>query len=249
MSLQDPEGEIQAFLSRVVPGFPRRCVGASEDEIQRLDRLSGGRLPGFYLWFLRTMGHDLGPLDTMLDGFNLRQVMEAHESQVETPPGLFLIAASDDEFAPTARYYDLDKPVRDDALVLVGPLDDTEADPLFETLREEIAYSAALVFSVVAASHYCEGEFRGNEDTVSSQLDAALASLGFTPPVASQRYCKVMETRDTTLVCTMPPNATDKGLFFFRLGGSNLAALRRILGEIADSTPIEVKIDDWEHGK
>lgn len=246
---EDQEAEMQAFLRRVVPGFPQQCVGATEDQIQRLDRLSGGRLPGFYRWFLRTMGGDPGPLEPLLNGFAVRNVLKAHDSQFETPPELFLIAASDDELMPIARYYDLDASVRDDALVLVGALHDTEADPTFETLREKVAWSVALVFGVIGAPHRCKGKFRGSEDSVSSELEAMLESLGFTAPVAPQRYCKVMEARDATLVCTMPPDATDKGLFFFRLGGSDPGGLRGILGEIAEKTSIEVEIDKWQHGE
>ncbi len=235
-----------------MPGFPQDCAGATDEQIQRLDKLSGGRLPAFYRWFLRTMGGDLGPLESMLDGFSVQSVLQAHESQKkEMPPGLFLIAVLDDddeELVPMALYYDLDHSVRDDALVLVGPLGDTEVDLSYETLREEIACGVAYVFGVVAAPHCCQGEFNGAEDTVSDQLEAVLGSLGFVAPVAPQRYSKVMEADGATLVCEMPPNATNKGRFFFSLGGADPGALRRILGEIADQARIEVTIDSWHQG-
>jgi len=176
----------------------------------------------------------------------VRDVIDEHENEGETPPGLFLIGTSQDEVMPMAHYYDLDAAVRGDALVLEGPLFDTEAEETFETLRELVAWSAARMFRVEAAKHRCIGKFRDEEKEVSSKLVELLASLGFTCPVPTGPYCKILESEEMMLACMAPPKDRNRGLLFFDLGGPAPGALRRILGEIADKAPIRVEVDRWE---
>jgi hypothetical protein len=80
---------------------------------------------------------------------------------------------------------------------------------------------------------------------VLSHLDPVMKSLGFEAPIPTGRCCSVYHRADASMITHSPPGDEPKH-HVFRFGGPDSTQLRRILGEIATQTSLELEIDRWE---
>jgi hypothetical protein len=240
------EVEMTAFLRRLAPDFERQCVGATPEQIDRMERIAGRPLPPFYEWFLRTMGRDIGPFAKARQDLSIDAILAAYDEGLVEPDSRHLLIAGDtNEDDPTLGFYDLEAPARDDAAVLIAQGYSSHRERTYETFREMFALGNLIAFRIRKSPDYCRGSFTDPDRDVSAKLDRIMAELGFSSAVPTGPYTKVLERGDSVMTGWRNPSNDLPQLMFFNLGGQDEPALRRLLGEIAWATTFEIKIDQW----
>lgn len=238
------EPEMEAFLLRIAPSLANEWQGASEQEIDAIERIAGQELPRYYRWFLSKMGRDAGPLEEPFAAYSAQTVLSAYENgEVDVEPPLLFIARMEDPFMSLEMYYDLGRRTRDDAFVVNVMGGELSNDA--ETLRERMAWTALIKLRVNTSAQWCRGRLKDHGGDVAGQLGPVLADIGFTSPIPTGPYCGVYERADAALACKVEAEAANGDLLIFNLGGPDSGVLRRILGEIATKTSIEVTISKW----
>lgn len=247
MSAPVNESELETLLLRIVPEFAAQWQGVTPGEIEQIEQLAGRPLPPFYRWFLSRMGKSMGRLAYRILDFSAQRVVACYAEKLVAPDPQFLfIGYNSDEVMPLHAFYDLEAPARADALVTVRDALGNERHDRFETLREMLAWGAFLQFRVGTMPQQCEGTITGEHPGLLSRLDPVMSSLGFTQPVPTGPYCRLYERPDAAMVCSSPPSAACEGSQVFTLGGGDAGTLRRILGEIATDSSLEIEVDEWK---
>ena len=246
MRAQDLEPEMEELLLRLVPDLATQWQGATEDEIEQIERISVRPLPRFYRWFLMRMGRSMGPITYRSLNFSASKVIECYaEVPVMSYPRFLIIGHESDEMLPLHLLYDFKHPARDDAQVTRGHLMVGAILDQFETFREMIAWGKFLTWRVDKCPQRCEGSLVNRGGDVLALLDPVMKSLGFKTPIPTGPCCALYETTHAAMVTsTTPGNDTEHHGFY--LGGSDAGRLRRILGEITTESSLELKIYEWE---
>jgi len=246
MRAQDLEPELEALLLRLVPDLASAWQGATEDEIDRIEAIAGRPLPRFYRWFLMRMGHSMGPIAYPTLDFSAPKVLECYREGLFKPnPRFFMIGHESKEIMPLHVLYDFDHPARDDARVTKRHALGGDVHDQFDTFREMIAWGEVVMRSVEARPQRCLGVFSDVSGDVLSHLDPVMKSLGFEAPIPTGPRCAVYLSADAGMVTRASAGEEPKH-HVFRLGGSDAGRLRRILGEIATETSLELEIDEWD---
>jgi hypothetical protein len=134
------EPDLSRFLERLVPNIDAGWDGATSDEIAEIERLAGRPLPPFYYWFLERMGRYMGALSYASVDFSPAKILSCYQDEIEdVNPRYLLIGYENDPVVPMHTWYDLDSPLRGDALVLSQGIGDPLVQLEFETLREILA--------------------------------------------------------------------------------------------------------------
>jgi hypothetical protein len=237
------ESEMEDLLLRTVPGLAKQWQGTTPDAIEQIEQLAGRPLPPFYRWFLARMGQSMGALAYPTLDFSARRVLTCYAEELVQPhPRFLLIGYDSDEMLPLHLFYDFDLPTRGDAAVARRHAIGGDLHYRFETLREMLAWNAFFRFRVGGLPQQCEGTFLG-EHPILSHLGPLMSSLGFTTPIATGTFCGLYERLDAAMYCNSTPR--EEGILSFTLGGSNAGTLRKILGEIATKSSLEVEVDEW----
>jgi hypothetical protein len=237
---------MEELLLRLVPDLHEHWRGATEDEIERIQKIAGRQIPRFYRWFLLRMGHSMGPISYPSLDFSVPKVLACYAEELFLPHRRFLmIAYESDDVMPLHLLYDFDHPVRDDALVTKRHANGGATYDRFETFREMLAWGKMLSRSVKARAQRCQGLLYNVGGNVKDDLDPVMSSLGFTTPIPTGPYCGLYEGDQASMITRTTPG-DEPDLHYFNLGGPSAGRLRRILGEIATETSIEVKIKEWE---
>jgi hypothetical protein len=242
---QDLEPEMEELLLRLAPDLPAQWQGATEQEIEQITKFAGRPLPRFYRWFLLRMGRSMGAISYATLDFSAPKILSYYTERFTTPDSRFLmIAHESDEMVPLHLFYHFEHPVRDDARVVLMDAGRQELYNHFETLREMIAWGRFLQLRVKVQPNRCRGIFSDTSGDVREQLDLVLDSLGFTTPISTGPYCGIYEGDRASMVTSSsiddPPRIQP-----FQLGGNDAGYLRRVLGEIAAETSLEVEIKEW----
>jgi hypothetical protein len=240
-------GALEQLLLRVVPGLATAWKGAAPADIDRLETLAGRPLPALYRWFLEHLGSSMGPMSYPTLDFSAAGILSRYAAgHIERHPRYLLIAYDDDDVTPAHYFYDLDRPARQDALVLrmLTPRDEPH-DQLeqFETLREMLAWGELWAQRVEHAPQRLRGSLRAPSADLHHRLSPALRALGFDTPVETGGFCGLYERADAVLVCSSAPDA-ERGEQSFNLGGSDAGQLARISSAIADAG-VEVTPTVW----
>ncbi|HYO58686.1 SMI1/KNR4 family protein [Archangium sp.] len=242
----ESEPEMEDLLLRIVPGLAEQWQGSTPDEIAQIERIAGHPLPPFYRWFLSRMGQSMGPLSNSTLDFSAQRVLTCYAEGLVVPdPRFLLIAYESDEMMPLHLFYDFSAPIRNDALVTKRDAQGGELYDMFETLREKLARGALFRFRVSEMPQQCKGLVEGAHPDFLSRLDPVMSSLGFTQPIATGRICRLYERPDAAMICDRTPRAGVGNRVTFTLGGSNAGTLRKILGEIATESSLEVLVRKW----
>lgn len=241
--------DMEALIARIVSDAERsKWKGATAEQIEELEALAERPLPDSYRWFLATLGGAF-PHETLgYERQDLRAatVIDAYAKGVVQPdPRYLLIGRIPDPVMPELLFYDLDAPCRDDAMVLTRSENASSMRRSWETLREKLAWGLLRKHRVSSSTQRCEGSFTDAGAEVRAHLDPVMASLGFTSPIPTGAYCGLFEREDAAMTCMEPIEDSRGDLLFFQLGGPDAGTLRRLLGELATKTPLEVKIDRW----
>ncbi|TQF13286.1 SMI1/KNR4 family protein [Myxococcus llanfairpwllgwyngyllgogerychwyrndrobwllllantysiliogogogochensis] len=230
---------MEGLLLRVVPGLAAQWRGVTSDTIASVERLAGQPLPSFYRWFLSRMG----PLAYPTLDFSAQRVLACYARKQVLPDSRFLlIAFESDEMMPLHLFYDFSAPSREDALVTSREARGGELTDRFETLREMLAWGAVSLFRIDRAPQTLSGSIKGDAPDFLSRLDPVMDSLGFTASISTGPLCRVYERPDAAMVCRGTPRAGLGNMRTFKLGGSNVGSLRRILGEIATEPSLELAV-------
>jgi hypothetical protein len=241
---------MEALIGRIVPDAEQATwKGASEEHIMGIEAIAGRPLPEFYRWFLAKMGgafpHER--LGHTRQDLRTETVLDAYaKGVVEPDPRFLLIGRVPDPVMPELVFYDLDAPCRDDAMVMSRPEGGPPMRRGFETLREKLAWGMLRKHRVTQCAQRCEGSFTDEGADVISHIGPAMARLGFSSPIETGSYCGLYEREDAAMACVDIIEDSQGDLLFFQLGGPDAGALRRMLGEITTTTPLEVRITRWQ---
>ncbi|NVB38891.1 SMI1/KNR4 family protein [Pseudenhygromyxa sp. WMMC2535] len=235
---------LETLLCSLVSGADQSWQGASPEDLAQLEQVSGAKLPAAYRAFLARMGRDLGTSRFSSLDFSIAKIISCYEQGVVQPDERFLLIGweEDDEMMPHV-FYDLSRPIRQDALVINRDLDGSSNSPEFETFREFVAWSAIYTLGILEQPCHCMGSLT-NEKDVREHLDPAMAAMGFNSPIETGPYCGLYREQRAWLT-TLAPIEIGPTHHGFMLGGPSEAELRAILGRIATSTPLELEIETW----
>lgn len=237
---------LEALLVRVVPGLEAEWQGAEADDVARLEAIAGRPLPPVYAWFLSRMGQSMGPMGYPTIDFSARGVLSAYSAQrIERHPRFLLIGYEHDEVSPLHYFYDLDRPAREDALVvrMLTPRD--ESHEQFETLGEMLAWGELYGQRVAKAPQQCRGTLRAPGHDLQGPLQSVLRGLGFATPIETGAFCSLFERGDATLVGSGNPDDAP-GTQSFSLGGRDAGALGQILSVVANGSGLDVTLSGWD---
>lgn len=238
---------LEQLLLRVVPGLAGAWRGAAPGDIERLESIAGRPLPPLYRWFLEHLGGSMGPMAYPTLDFSASGILASYTSgRMQAHPRYLLLAYDDDDVTPAHYFYDLDRPARDDALVLrmLTPLDEPhEQLEQFETLREMLAWGELWAQRVERAPQRLRGSLRAGGADLHGRLGPALRQLGFDTPIETGAFCGLYERADAVVVCSSAPDA-EPGVQSFNLGGMDAGQLARISSAIADAG-VEVTPSAW----
>ncbi len=247
MHPHDLEPEIEDLLLRLVPELSQQWQGATPEEIDAIETIAGRPLPPFYRWFLMRMGRKMGPVAYPHLDFAAPTVLACYREGLFPPhPRYLMIGQSIDEVMPLHVLYDFEHPARDDARITRRHAQGGGFHNQFATFREMIAYGEVSVRSVKTRAQRCEGVFIDRESrNVCALLEPVMRSLGFDLPVATGEHCGIYSRFDAAMIMLAPLDR-DPWMQVFRLGASDQGRIRRILGEIATETSLEIEVDKWE---
>jgi hypothetical protein len=237
---------MEALLLDLVPQGPD-WSGVGEQQIAQVEALAGRPLPPFYRWFLGRFGHTMGTFTYRSLDFSCKGILAAYaEQRVEYDPRYLLIAYDHDPAYPSHAFYDLDRPARDDALVVAGEyIDEDELVPSFETLREMIAWGALASHGVYKQPQRCAGMLQSTSGDVLPELDPVLRSFGLESAIETGRYCGVYRGASIDFISKSTPGKNPR-LQAFDMGASDATKIRRLLGEVTQQTSLELEISRWD---
>jgi len=236
---------MEALLQSLIPDLASQGEGASEGQIERIERIAGRPLPSFYRWFLMRMGRSMGALAYETIEFTAERVLSCYaENEARPDPRFLLIGYDTDEMAGMHVHYDFDHPARDDARVVKRSTLGGSAHPQYETLREMLAWGKFLRYRVERHPQCCRGLLVDQDKDVLAHLRPVLASMGFVEPIATGRCCALFQRAEAALATSSAPDDEPK-YHLFRLGGREMGTLRKILGVISQETQLEVEVKTW----
>lgn len=242
----EAEVAMDNLLLSIVPRLAEQRQGSSPDEIAQIERIAGRPLPSFYRWFLSRMGRSMGALAYPTLDFSAQRVLTCYADGWVTPdPRFLLIAYESDEMMPLHLFYDFNVSTREDALVTKRDAQGGELFDMFGTLREMLARGALFRFRVRKMPQQCEGMIKGNNSDFLLRLDSVLTGLGFTKPISTGRRCRLYDRPDASIICDGLPRSGVDNMLSFTLGGGTAGTLRKILGEIATESSLEVQVYKW----
>ena len=239
--MQSTAKEIEALLRRAYPGIEKTWRGASPEDIEELEDVSGGELPEFYRWFLERMGASMGSFAFPTLDFSARRVIAAYENDgIGWDARYRLVAWQENEQDGTHVFYDLARRVRDDALVVNGHLSGI-GHAQFETLAEKLAWHATVhrVFTSVRRTH---GLVVAEPTLDLATIRPAMQSLGFVEPLASGLACGVFEREDAFMAYWQAVERFPAESMTFELGTRDEARARQLLGEVGKRADVQVEI-------
>jgi len=244
------EPEFEAWLRRQYPDDEAEWEGATEENIARVEAIAGQPLPRFYRWFLSTLGGDpesLPEVPKVYRACSVDIVLGAYErgELARVGPPFLFIGEIEDPMLTMSFFYDLSRPIRDDAMVMTHYTGMGMSESS-ETLREWLAWASLLGTRVLKSPQHCSGRLESPSGAVMAQIEPVLATLGFVEVVPHGPFCGAYEREDAALALKVEPEAESDDLLIFVLGGPDAKTLRRLLGTLSTEGEIEVKISKWK---
>jgi len=246
--MESLEPELENLLVTLVPGLANTWQGATADEIDAIEKVAGRPLPRFYRWFLSTMGRDMGPLEDSTRDCSAKRVLQCYSDGLVTVDRRYLLVGYEtDESVPMHLFYDLDRPVRNDAPVLEMYMSGADPTYGFETFREKLAWSAFAAHRLQRLPQRCIGLLTATEGgRVLAQLAPVMSANGFIQPIATGPFCGIFDRSDSAIICAIAPEDPPLDFLVFRFGGASQGALRHLLGTIAEEAALSIEVQSWE---
>lgn len=245
--MQSLEPEVEQFLARIAPGAPLSLGGATQSEVDRIERIAGQPLPRFYRWFLGAMGRSMGELAHPSQDFSVGRVLACYAGgKVKPKPGLLFIGYDDDEMTALHYFYDLSRPVREDARVFRAAFDCSGRMEEAETLRELLLGGLFDHLRVSVFPQRCDGTLKDDGFDAFVQLDPLMGSLGFRIPFSMGRFRRIYERSDAAMMCMVSPKEEPWKFRAFSFGGARPKELKYVLRAIERDTPLVVDVENWD---
>lgn len=239
------EPELERLLLSIVPDLAEQWHGATPEEIERIEKIAGRPIPRFYRWFLSKMGRDMGLLEYTTIDFSAERILRCYaEGVIEPDPRFLLIGYETDDTVPMHFFYDLDRPIREDAQLVGMDSVGGEITDQFETFREMIAWGKFRSFRLRPLAQRCEGVIEFDRPGALARLTSAMADIGFAEPIPTGAFCKIFDRSDAGMACmNMPEEEAD--FILFELGGKDAVTLRMILARIATRSSLSIEVESW----
>jgi len=197
---------MEELLLRLVPDLASQWQGATEDEIEQIERIAARPLPRFYRWFLMRMGHSMGPIAYPSLDFSAQKVLSCYAEVLFVPHSRFLMIGHEtEEMMPLHVLYDFEHPARDDARVTKRHAMGGAIHDQFETFREMIAWGEFWMSRVNKFPQRCMGSLVNRGGDVVSLLDPVVKSLGFKTPILTGPCCTLYEGAHAAMVTNTTP--------------------------------------------
>jgi hypothetical protein len=241
------EPEMERLVATLLTGQATTLEGASEAEIESLEALLSAPLPEFYRWFLSRMGRSMGPLRYDRLDFSIDRIISSiKESPEHATDELLLIGYGIDDMVPLHLYYDLRRPARHDALVMLGDDPEGPFDAQFETFREMVAWGKFAEHRVAKATQRCRGLVSTRGDGLMTSLRGCLDAMGFAPVagIPTGELCGLFENAANSLVVSSTPDR-DPTIHGFYAGGTSEASIRQVLGQIEERADLAIEVKEW----
>jgi len=242
--------ELLAFISRYEPGFPQRIRGATEKEIEKLERLAGQPMPAAYREFLAAMGKDAGDSHSGNEDLRFQLVLRFYEMYGKSWSRDYVFIGQLNVEPPVDYYLELSEPNAPDGRV-VGvdqggrPARD-EVWPYFPSLKDML-FSRAFYNLRVARLPYRKtftprlvNQKGGGEPEVATTLGAVsevAIKLGFRKLPYTTPRNPMFERRDAVLLGNQHPHGDG---FSFELAADKENELNKMTHIIRDNLPVNV---------
>lgn len=237
---------MEAFLLKHVPKLADEWKGASTDQLEELKELVGRPLPAFYEWFLSKMGRSGGAVSGKKRDLSITSMLSAYRQRVVVPDDRHLMIGSEsDDIMPMQIFYDLERQVRQDAMVVTRPAGGAGFADGYETLGEMLAVAVFWRHRLPRCAQICDGVFTHDSQAVLPLVDSVFDGLGFERPLVTGTYCGIFERDDAAMACRATPADEHNNRIYFTLGAPSGPAIRSLLGVIASETDLEVEIQSW----
>ena len=232
---------------RLAPDLEMTWEGASDEEIEHLERLAGQQLPRFYRWFLMRMGASVGSLQFRSLDFSARRILACYAAGSLAPdPKSLLIGFETDEIMPLHLFYDFEHPARDDARVVSMDFDGGPLYQEFDTFREMLAWGQFTTLRISKMPQTCSGLFDREGDQTLNRLDLVMKTLGFAKPISMGSNCAVYDRHDAGMSVSTTLGEPASKYFSFHFGASDAGTIRRLLGMITNEMSLPLEIEDWK---
>jgi len=188
------------YVSQFEPDFASRIRGASEEEIDTLERLAGLRLPPIYRTFLSRMGHASGGIDIAFEGTTrITEVIDYYQNSVRTGKA---------RVPPNSLIIGIGSPPTEDVALQLGS---DRACPAFLASEGELLQLLAdsletLLFRVAFATFrmklfHAGGTYRNNSAARQRELaDAVAVEIGYQRQWFSDSIEFCGERRDSAII-------------------------------------------------
>jgi hypothetical protein len=234
---------LEKLLRRLVPGVERTWRGATPTDIAAIEEHTDRELPGVYRWFLETMGESMGALTFPSLDLSARRVLAAYcDDGVAWSARYRLIGWEKDPLMAAHVFYDLDRPVRDDAMVVNGYGAGDIGHATYETFAEMLGWHALVSHRVFTAARRTHGVVLAGSQLDVDALRPALRAIGFVEPIATGKACGLFEREDEALALWLSFHDFPSNLLTFELGTRAEATARRILGELVLQAGVDIEI-------
>lgn len=240
--------ELIAFVGRYISDFPSQIEGCTSAEIEQIEgiarEVSARPLPGFYLWFLKTMGSRMGSLNPPRSNidYTAQAILAAYGARRVRPvPGYFLVGVIGGTLEDLHLHLDLRRQSDDDAPLVKasgrGPHD--PEDELYDSFRESFAHDVFTFECVQRFPCVREGGIYADPEAeparTAADMNSAFLKMGFERMPITGMRCPMYYRRDAAVCLWTPPtNDPDEG-YALTIGAVDERTAARTLEILDDS--------------
>lgn len=245
--------ELVSFISQYDPEFPRKIRGASQQEIEKLERLASRPMPAAYREFLANMGKDAGNSHAPEETFRIQLVLGFYETHGKSWSQDYLFIGQLRVEPPVDYYLELSGPGVADGRV-VG-VDQGErptrgsAWPYFPSLRDML-FSRAFHTLRVLRMQYRKTftprlvRSKGQEDpevaTTLNSVSGLALRLGFQKLAFTSERNPMFDRGDAVILGNQHPHGDG---FSFELASNSEFELKKLEQIVRDHLPVNVRRD------
>lgn len=241
--------DLLVFVECYVPDFAQQIKGCTSTELEQMEAIarevSGRPLPRFYLWFLETMGAQMGrlkPPRSQID-YSAQAILTAYQSgRVRRVSGYFLVGVIDGPLEEFHLHLNLLRQTENDAPVVkmsgrMGPHD--PEDELYDSLQENFAHRL-FKYECVRQFHCVrEGGIYADPEAepprTAADMNSAFLKMGFERMPITGMRCPMYYRRDAAVCLWTPPtNDPDEG-YALTIGAVDERTAARTLEILDDS--------------
>jgi hypothetical protein len=205
----DPIERIIDYIASSDPAFRSGIRGASEEEIDWLQQLTGGPLPAVYRSFLRHMGHGMDWIVAYDGNFDIGRVISFYERALWTVPSEHWLIAVPRSESSSEIYLrqEASAAIRVVSIPAAEEEVDESALDYFAGSLEELIGRAAFWTLTIAVAPFTTRLYHPDPESGSAPLVQEYAQrVGMSPEWFSNDWTTVCTGPETNLVATKTPH-------------------------------------------